>query len=58
MPNTPTLAAPTRGSDARSRSSAREILADQTSHWSPAGSLDSGDSHDKGEPSLCVGEAA
>jgi hypothetical protein len=43
-------------SDSRQR--ARQAVADQVADWSPDRSVDAGDSHDKGEQSLCVGEAA
>jgi hypothetical protein len=43
-------------SDRRER--ARRAVAEQVADWSPDRSVDLGDSHDKGEPSLCVGEAA
>jgi hypothetical protein len=60
MSHAPTLAAPDRVPDAHSpsRTRAREILVERIADWSPERSLDSGDSHDKGELSLCVGEAA
>ncbi len=40
------------------RERARRAVIDRVAEWSPARSADPGDSHDKGEPSLCVGEAA
>jgi hypothetical protein len=41
-----------------SREQARQAVAEQVAEWSPDRGVDVGDSHDKGEPSLCVGEAA
>ncbi len=32
--------------------------AARAEHWASDGTLDPGDTHDKGEASLCVGEAA
>ncbi len=40
------------------REQARRATIERVAEWSPARSFDLGDSHDKGEPSLCVGEAA
>ncbi len=40
------------------REQARRAMIDRVAEWSPDRSFDLGDSHDKGEPSLCVGEAA
>jgi hypothetical protein len=37
---------------------AQWAAADKAAEWSSDGVLDPGDSHDKGEVSLCVGEAA
>jgi len=37
---------------------ARQAASDRAAEWSPDRVQDPGDSHDKGEPSLCVGEAA
>ncbi|MGH9079287.1 MAG: hypothetical protein ACRDYE_04250 [Acidimicrobiales bacterium] len=41
-----------------SRQRARQATLERVAEWSPERSFDMGDSHDKGEPSLCVGEAA
>jgi hypothetical protein len=40
------------------RDQVRRAMTDRVTEWSPDRSFDVGDSHDKGEPSLCVGEAA
>ncbi len=37
---------------------ARRATLDRVAEWSPDRSFDLGDTHNKGEPSLCVGEAA
>ncbi len=37
---------------------ARQAASDRAAAWSSDRVADPGDSHDKGEPSLCVGEAA
>ncbi len=37
---------------------ARRAASDRAAEWSSDRVLDPGDSHDKGEQSLCVGEAA
>jgi hypothetical protein len=50
------MSTPERISDRRER--ARQAVAVRVAEWSPDRSVDVGDSHDKGEPSLCVGEAA
>ena len=47
------------GSAARRRTEwARRAASDRAAEWSSDRVLDPGDSHDKGEQSLCVGEAA
>jgi hypothetical protein len=43
---------------AENRERARQAMIEQVAHWSPDRGLDLGDTHDKGESSLCVGEAA
>ena len=35
-----------------------QATMDRVTEWSPDRTVDPGDSHDKGEASLCVGEAA
>jgi hypothetical protein len=35
-----------------------QATLDRVTEWSPDRTVDPGDSHDKGEASLCVGEAA
>jgi hypothetical protein len=37
---------------------ARQAASERAAEWSPDRVLDPGDTHDKGERSLCVGEAA
>jgi hypothetical protein len=37
---------------------ARRATTERAAEWSSDRILDPGDTHDKGEPSLCVGEAA
>jgi hypothetical protein len=37
---------------------ARRAASDRAAAWSSDRALDPGDTHDKGEQSLCVGEAA
>ncbi len=37
---------------------ARRATNERAAEWSSDRVLDPGDAHDKGEPSLCVGEAA
>ena len=37
---------------------ARQATSQRAAEWSSDRVLDPGDIHDKGEPSLCVGEAA
>lgn len=51
-----TLPTAEQATDRRER--ARRAVIDRVTEWSPERSFDPGDSHDKGEASLCVGEAA
>jgi len=37
---------------------ARRAASDRAAEWSSDRAIDPGDTHDKGEQSLCVGEAA
>lgn len=40
------------------RDATRPLVDERVAQWSPEATYAAGDSHDKGEPSLCVGEAA
>lgn len=43
---------------ARDRERTRRAVEERVAAWSPDLSFAAGDNHDKGEASLCVGEAA
>ncbi len=45
-------------SDGFSSEWAHRATSDRVAQWSSDRIIDPGDTHDKGEPSLCVGEAA
>jgi hypothetical protein len=47
-----------RNNDLDTSAAGDSARRERAREWSPDRILDPGDSHDKGEPSLCVGEAA
>lgn len=49
---------PEREPPAEHRERTRRAVEERVAQWSPELSFAAGDSHDKGEASLCVGEAA